>query len=258
MLCLMHEATPRGVLLINGKGINERQLSALVGSTPKEVESLLAELEDAGVYSREEDGTIYSRRMRRDDAKAARDKANGKGGGNPNLIGGVNPPANPRNNPTDNGGDKAHGTRATPTTQRPEARGQKENNSDRPSHSSPPERQGAAGQDFSKDELDRIEGLILPEVTGLPVALNQDISPIVGCYQRGATDTDVVNGIRAAVGSGMRATRWKAFAGWIDRALADRTTPPTSNHAQTNDASDIIARFAAKNGLTPDGQPISN
>lgn len=133
-----------------------------------------------------------------------------------------------------------------------------EYNSDRSSHSSPHERQGAAGQDFSRDELDRIEGMIFPEVAGLPVALNQDISPIVGCYQRGATDADVVNGIRAAIGSGMRPTRWKAFPGWIDRAVADRTAAPTSQKSQSEDHNDIIARFAAKNGLTPDGQPISN
>jgi hypothetical protein len=37
------------------------------------------------VLSREGDGTIFSRRMRRDEARAARDKANGSMGGNPRL-----------------------------------------------------------------------------------------------------------------------------------------------------------------------------
>ena len=51
------------------------------------------------MFSRDEDGTIYSRRMRRDIVKAERDQANGRGGGNPNLKRGVNP--------HDKGGDKA-------------------------------------------------------------------------------------------------------------------------------------------------------
>src|ERR1019366_1013531 len=38
------------------------------------------------------DGTIFSRRMKRDVEKAERDKANGKAGGNPRLNAGVNPP----------------------------------------------------------------------------------------------------------------------------------------------------------------------
>jgi hypothetical protein len=66
---------------------------------------LLLELEGIGVFARDIDGTIYSRRMRRDHAKAIKDKANGKGGGNPRLKNGVNPP--------DKGEDKA---------QKPEAR----------------------------------------------------------------------------------------------------------------------------------------
>lgn len=88
MLCIMHEASPYGSLRVNGRTVTDRQLSALAGG---EVGELLAELEDAGVFSREDDGTIYSRRMQRDAEKAARDKANGKEGGNPSLKRGVNP-----------------------------------------------------------------------------------------------------------------------------------------------------------------------
>jgi hypothetical protein len=103
MLSLMHEADPRGSLLINGKNVSAKQLAGLCGATVRETISLLAELEAAGVFSRADDGTIFSRRMKRDDEKAERDKANGKAGGNPRLNAGVNPP------------DKA---------QRPEARSQ--------------------------------------------------------------------------------------------------------------------------------------
>jgi hypothetical protein len=107
MLCLMHEADPRGSLLVNGKPVKQPQLASLVGVSVREVTACLNELEAAGVFSRDNDA-VYSRRMRRDTDKAEQDKANGKGGGNPALKRGVNPP--------DNGGDKA---------QKLEARGQK-------------------------------------------------------------------------------------------------------------------------------------
>lgn len=109
LIALMHEAEPYGHLLINGKAPTSAQLANLVGcGGSKEVDRLLAELSDADVFSRNEAGTIYSRRMVRDREKEDRDRLNGKGGGNPKIsapvIQGVNPPLNP----PDNGGDKAH------------------------------------------------------------------------------------------------------------------------------------------------------
>jgi hypothetical protein len=112
MMCIMHAADNYGSLLVNGKRIDKKQLAGLAGISEKECIFLLLELETNGVFSRDEDGTIYSRRMRRDHAKAIKDKENGRGGGNPTLKAGVNPPVNP----TVNGGDKA---------QKPEARSQK-------------------------------------------------------------------------------------------------------------------------------------
>lgn len=91
MLCVMHEAEPRGSLLVNGNPVSDRQLAGLAGCSLKEVSGFLEELEAAGVFSRD-NGAIFSRRMRRDDEKAARDKANGMAGGNPSLKRGVNPP----------------------------------------------------------------------------------------------------------------------------------------------------------------------
>lgn len=107
MMCIMHDAEDYGSLLVNGRRIDKKQLAALAGVSEKECTALMLELEGNGVFSRDDDGTIYSRRMRRDFEKATKDKENGKGGGNPRLKGGVNPP--------DNGGDKA---------QKPEARSQ--------------------------------------------------------------------------------------------------------------------------------------
>lgn len=105
MMCIMHDAEQYGSLLVNGRRIDKKQLAGLAGISEKECSALLLELEGNGVFSRDEDGTIYSRRMRRDFEKAIKDQNNGKGGGNPRLKGGVNP--------TDKAEDKA---------QKPEAR----------------------------------------------------------------------------------------------------------------------------------------
>lgn len=96
LLSLMFEAVPFGHLLINSKPPTMQQLATMLGGTARQVETLIAELEAAGVPSRTDDGIIYSRRMVRDREKEARDRENGKGGGNPHLVGqdkgGVNPP----------------------------------------------------------------------------------------------------------------------------------------------------------------------
>jgi hypothetical protein len=94
MLALMHESEPYGSLLINGARIDKKRLATLTGIKESECAVLLLELEGFGVFSRDDDGTIYSRRMRRDAAKAVKDKENGKKGGNPTVKGGVNPKVN--------------------------------------------------------------------------------------------------------------------------------------------------------------------
>lgn len=99
MLCVMHEAEPRGTLRVNGKPLTSRQLATLAGCP--NVDELLAELEEAGVFSREEDGTIFSRRMVRDAEKAEADKANGRKGGNPKLKALDNPTTDEGVNPPD-------------------------------------------------------------------------------------------------------------------------------------------------------------
>lgn len=109
MLCIMHEADPYGSLLVKGKRINKKQLASLCGIPERECVTLMIELEGFEVFERDHDGTIYSRRMRRDHAKASEDRKNGKIGGNPNIKGGDNGGVNP----PDNGGVKA---------QKPEAR----------------------------------------------------------------------------------------------------------------------------------------
>lgn len=120
MLCVMHEAQPYGSLLVKGQAVTKRQLASLAGATEKETVAALKELEDAGVFSRDEDGTVFSRRMRRDVEKAERDKANGKLGGNPHFKRGINQHVNGGDNPD-------------VKAQKPEARDQKERKKDAPS-----------------------------------------------------------------------------------------------------------------------------
>jgi hypothetical protein len=99
MMCIMHEAEPYGFLLVNGLPMNEKQLASLAGCPLRECVNCITELESCGVFNRTESGVIYSRRMKRDQEKADKDKANGKGGGNPQITlrdnVGVNPPVNP-------------------------------------------------------------------------------------------------------------------------------------------------------------------
>jgi predicted transcriptional regulator len=55
MLCLIHEADPSGSLLVKGKPISDKQLAMLVGRHVEKIGCLLSELEDAGVFSRDND-----------------------------------------------------------------------------------------------------------------------------------------------------------------------------------------------------------
>lgn len=85
MLCLMADADPVGHLLVNGRAPSMRQLSAVLGCSEKEAKKLVDELEENGVFSRLEDGVIYSRRMVRDKAISDEAAINGKKGGNPQI-----------------------------------------------------------------------------------------------------------------------------------------------------------------------------
>lgn len=95
MLCLMHESIRRGYLQHStGRPMSHEQIARMSGCSPEVCARLLEELEETGVFSREEDGTIYSRRMAREaiekDANAERqrryyDRNNKKPNGEPNA-----------------------------------------------------------------------------------------------------------------------------------------------------------------------------
>jgi len=69
MNCIMHQGDPYGHLALavpsrnTSRKILPATLARIVGSSEKEVVALLAELEDAGVFSRTAFGHIYSRQM---------------------------------------------------------------------------------------------------------------------------------------------------------------------------------------------------
>jgi hypothetical protein len=69
MLCLAHDAEPYGHVLVGGRPPSPRQLASIVGVSVRDVEKLIAELDEAGVFS-VQGGVIYSRRMVRDHAKS--------------------------------------------------------------------------------------------------------------------------------------------------------------------------------------------
>lgn len=85
MLCLMHQGSEYGYLKVNHKVILPSNLARMVGSTLQETEGWLEELEGAGVFSKDETGCIFSRRMIRDEEIRQARAAGGIKGGNPAL-----------------------------------------------------------------------------------------------------------------------------------------------------------------------------
>lgn len=86
LMCVAHESDEYGVLCINGKAMSDAQIARTVGEVPRVITSLVKELEDAAVFSRRQDGSIYSRRMVADEHLRNIRSAAGRLGGNPNLL----------------------------------------------------------------------------------------------------------------------------------------------------------------------------
>ena len=88
MLCMMHANTSRRGFLEKsaGNSVSQSELARACGLRTSEAAKLLAELEAAGVFSKDEGGVIYSRRMVLEQEFREKCSAAGKkGGGNPNL-----------------------------------------------------------------------------------------------------------------------------------------------------------------------------
>lgn len=130
LMCIMHEADEYGTLTVNGKGMTLQQIARMVGESPAALKKLLDELEDAGVFSRADDGSIYSRRMIRDEnlrsVRAAGGEAgksfgqlgaeHGKKGGRPRKETGVKkPPLEPPPSSSSSSSSKNRGDQAATT-----------------------------------------------------------------------------------------------------------------------------------------------
>src|SRR5690348_15303133 len=70
LLCIAHEGTPYGHITINGEAATMRQMAGSANCTERDASKWLAELEAAKVFSRNEQGVIYNRRMIRDAIKS--------------------------------------------------------------------------------------------------------------------------------------------------------------------------------------------
>ena len=82
MLCRMFKSPERGVLLKpNGKQMSGKDLANMIGKPQQEVDNALGELVAEAVCSTRADGTVYSRRMVRDEElRKVRAAAGAKGG----------------------------------------------------------------------------------------------------------------------------------------------------------------------------------
>ena len=87
IMCIAHESDEYGKLKQNGRSFSHKTIAKLVGLSPQTCLKLLKELEENRVFSRDDDGTIYSRRMVRDEEIRNIRAESGSKGGNPNLLG---------------------------------------------------------------------------------------------------------------------------------------------------------------------------
>jgi len=85
MICYMHEGNPYGHLKVGNKVILPTNLASMAGAALQDVKGWLDELGQSGVFDSLPDGTIFSKRMVRDESLREIRAAGGKLGGNPAL-----------------------------------------------------------------------------------------------------------------------------------------------------------------------------
>lgn len=87
MLCLMHESSERGVLLLNGVPMPEEGIARLLGLDNQTFNQTLTTLLSYGVARRREsDNAIFNKRMVEDEVLCQKRREAGKLGGNPVLL----------------------------------------------------------------------------------------------------------------------------------------------------------------------------
>jgi uncharacterized phage protein (TIGR02220 family) len=100
ILCLMHESSERGVLLLNSSPMSDDVLARLLGLDNQILTTTLTKLLTYGVARRREcDSAIFSKRMVDDERLCQVRRNAGKLGGNPRLLK-QNPTTRVKQNPT--------------------------------------------------------------------------------------------------------------------------------------------------------------
>jgi hypothetical protein len=140
MLCIMHDGNPYGHLRVNEKDVQLEVLAKMIGIEKKALRKCVKELENHGVFSRNDLGTIYCRRMVRDESVREKRASGGvKSLENPNV---------PRPKDTLNGYPQGSNTAPSPATGQNEGAGE---DADRPC--------GGAGGEAGSDLLEIEEWL---------------------------------------------------------------------------------------------------
>lgn len=69
LMCFLHNGEPYGFLRRNGHPLSDAEVRRLTGMDRESFEPLMTELAEARLFRRDEDGTLYSPRMVRDEAR---------------------------------------------------------------------------------------------------------------------------------------------------------------------------------------------
>ncbi|MEO1503138.1 MAG: hypothetical protein AAFU68_02815 [Pseudomonadota bacterium] len=117
LLSLMHEASPRGHLLVANRPPTTDDLARLTGAPTDQIIDLLDELRAAGVFSETRSGVIYSRRMVRDERKSLEGRRNVRKRADRAGAQAIEKPSE-KDRPT-------RGACSAPSTKKPEARSQR-------------------------------------------------------------------------------------------------------------------------------------
>ncbi|MDD3028820.1 MAG: hypothetical protein PHS57_00860 [Alphaproteobacteria bacterium] len=88
LLCIAAKSSPTGFVAVAGRPCSSTDIARLSGVSEQEVELLLGELSRNGVFSRDAQGRIYSRRMVRDNKKRFKLRQNGAKGGQTSFLNG--------------------------------------------------------------------------------------------------------------------------------------------------------------------------
>lgn len=106
MLAVMHDAPDRGYLMVGNSKMSISKLAIFVGADLDRVRRLLAELAENGVFSTDETGRIYSRKMVRSSRRSETNSANANQRWNTDNPGEIDEPKS--------GSDKVRNAKAKP------------------------------------------------------------------------------------------------------------------------------------------------